>query len=296
MTLTLPPDVNGSILAVSADSPTDAWAVGMWSSTETYIPVLHWDGIAWKLLRAPGSVYSSFFISVTALSPINVWALVGGPTQDIMHWNGSTWKVYGGSGSSISGDSPSDVWTVGGSNGSSIVDHWNGMRWTATLGPGRALNHVLAFSPTNVWATYLGSDGVGAAHWDGSTWTVSLFPLPQGGGPDDLRGTPNDLWAVGITVKDSQLAPLAVHFDGSSWSVTPTPTLPHWAHFTAAVATLGSSEMVFGFQGRRNLTEKWDGAAWAKVKGPGIGVLAATTIPGTSSAWAVGGGIARYDC
>jgi hypothetical protein len=84
---------------VSATSPTDAWAVGLyWDQAGiNHALVLHWDGTSWSQVKTPNprSIRSSLD-SVTAVSPKNVWAV--GDYQEagvhalVLDWDGTRWS------------------------------------------------------------------------------------------------------------------------------------------------------------------------------------------------------------
>jgi hypothetical protein len=88
-----------TLTGVSAVSPTDAWAVGLyWDQAGiNHALVLHWDGTRWSRVKTPNprSIHSSLD-SVTAVSPKNVWAV--GDYQEagvhalVLHWNGTRWS------------------------------------------------------------------------------------------------------------------------------------------------------------------------------------------------------------
>lgn len=120
--------------AVSADSATDAWAVGFANGLPDQALTEHWNGATWRVVPSldPGrdgkNRPSAELTSVSALSPSDVWAaglypLKGGGGRTLLvHWNGRTWQqlatpltqrfwsVFNG----LSVPSPGDIWTVGG--------------------------------------------------------------------------------------------------------------------------------------------------------------------------------------
>src|SRR5438552_17434390 len=61
------PAVGGALFAVSADSPTDAWAVGRLQVQGSPV-VLHWNGTSWSHVLAPIPGQLSFLNGVTAIS------------------------------------------------------------------------------------------------------------------------------------------------------------------------------------------------------------------------------------
>jgi hypothetical protein len=97
---------NNELDGVSADSATDAWAVG-WARDldkfETYHSVtLHWDGTSWSLVPNPdpfgGDGGTSQLFAVSAVSPADAWAVgtctcLGTDTNQtlILHWDGTAW-------------------------------------------------------------------------------------------------------------------------------------------------------------------------------------------------------------
>jgi len=92
-----------SLLAVSAVSASDAWAVGSFSSqTSSESPplILRWNGAKWRAVRTPvphGSI-SNDLTSVAAISAKSAWAVgstQGGPRQGplLLRWNGARWTV-----------------------------------------------------------------------------------------------------------------------------------------------------------------------------------------------------------
>jgi hypothetical protein len=76
------------IFAVSAVSPSDAWAVG--TSAEGPESVTeHWDGTSWKAVPSGYGVLAG----VSVLLSGRAWAVgsIGNRTPQILHWNGSAW-------------------------------------------------------------------------------------------------------------------------------------------------------------------------------------------------------------
>jgi len=144
-----------SLNAVSADASNDVWAVGV-ASTIFGAPfsgpaVLHFDGTSWSLINPNTSLDS---VSVTALSPTNVWA-VGTVfvffnhrthrKAAIEHWDGTSWSIVPSPDpthspgldsflSGIAAISASDVWAVGFNfinlgGWDTLTEHWDGTSW-----------------------------------------------------------------------------------------------------------------------------------------------------------------------
>jgi hypothetical protein len=108
----------------------------------------------------------------------------------------------------------------------------------------------------------------------------------------------NDVWAVGDTLDG---ATLVEHWDGTAWSVVPSPTVltqDVLAGITAvsptdvwavgqAVDTGGTTPVT------RTVTLHWDGASWSVVNSPngptgGTALFATSAVPATGRVWAVG--------
>jgi hypothetical protein len=87
--------------------------------------------------------------------------------------------------------------------------------------------------------------------------------------------TDNDIWAVEDLNQDtSSQQPLAVHFDGTSWSVVPTLTLKGRASFSGVSAVASTDVWAVGAKDisstgtAQPLIEHWDGASWSLVPNP----------------------------
>jgi hypothetical protein len=193
-----------------------------------------------------------------------------------LRWDGSSWaqeSVPSPSTSqgtqllAVAGSAPNDVWAVG----------------TKTL-------------PNNLTRTY-------AAHWDGSTWTT--VPTPNAGSPKTgvLSGVvalaAGDAWAVGST--SGQGGPertLVLHWDGSSWSVVPSPNKGPWPNAVADVTAVSASDVwaVGSWFTKafvdRSLTIRWDGTAWHRIASPSPGTrevrLSGVSAVSATDVWAVG--------
>ena len=111
------PAISGQLFAVSADSATDAWAVGRLQVQQSPV-VLHWDGTSWSPVNIPATVRELF--GVSAISPANAWAVGGSPSSSppvVLHWDGSSWTTTPapgeGAAEDVSAGSATDVWVVG---------------------------------------------------------------------------------------------------------------------------------------------------------------------------------------
>src|SRR5438067_417804 len=145
------PSDGGALQAVTALSPTDAWAVGGAGIQELpRAPLIeHWDGVGWSIVPSPDAPGGELF-GVSGSSPSDVWAVGSFPALPqrplAEHWDGSTWSIVAtaiaqdGALEDVAAIAPDDVWSVG-------------------------------FSPTGLFRPF-------AEHWDGSNWSISTLPFP----------------------------------------------------------------------------------------------------------------------
>ena len=289
-----PPSIpRAQLLAVSALSATDAWAVGDLDTggpAGLHTLAVHWNGTSWARVPAP--------------SPGN--------------------GISGSTLSGVSAVSASDAWAVGGYETSAkvfktLAVHWDGSRWSQVPSPspggaqGSGLSAVSAVSATGAWA-------VGGAtikrvakdlvlRWDGSRWSQVPSPSPGGARGSGLSAvsavSAADAWAVGcygFNVNTGASTTLALHWDGTRWAqvATPSPGAAHSACLEGVAALSASDAWAVGFftpnptsGAQKPLVLHWDGARWAQVPSPSPGdtlVTELTSVDAISAtdAWAVG--------
>jgi hypothetical protein len=185
--------------AVSASSPSDAWAVGTVTQEppHTYRPLaMHWDGFAWSSVPTATTGSRDVFLNgVVQTSATDAW---------IAGWYWLHHRSY------------------------SLVEHWDGSAWTIVnvpqAGPDDMLSAISAVSATDAWAVGgSNTDPEGiipvALHWDGSSWSLVPVPKPRSGIllKAVSAAATDDVWAVGDFGRRIA-TPLFEHWDGSSWS------------------------------------------------------------------------------
>ena len=298
---------NSELLAASASSANDIWAVGQ--------STIHFDGTTWTAFPAPmiKGDNNSFLQGVVAISPTLAWAagnVTDGPHpgQVIEQWNGTKWSLFPGPKFgkkdqadvfAMTASSANDVWAIGSlvnrSTGlvSPLFEHWNGTAWTATTGESnnRFLFGASADATNDAWAVgFEESDNIetAAMHWDGANWKSVATPN-VGEGTNKLNAVlalaPNDVWAVGFSTpaappKQAATLTLIEHFDGTSWVVVPSPNVgPNSANqsnrllgLTANSANdiwaFGSYFPADGSAHQRTLLLHWDGSSWTIASSP----------------------------
>jgi Phosphoesterase family len=257
---------DNSVGAVAGSSPTDVWAVGDFlpdtaSSNQdaTLSFAEHYDGTAWTVVPTPntGVNFDSFYGA--AASQGDAWAVgeyLNGDYQDralIETWNGSSWSIADNPqpGSvrdmlfGASALSPSDVWVVGDQEGSNnvfqtLAEHWDGTSWSVvpTPGPGSTGNHLYAVDAVS----------------------------------------PDNVWAAGQQLGSSSPdLGLVEHWNGTRWSVMPTPATPSGDTLVMldAIDVVGNTVWVAGEAdspsgGGQPLVESYSGGNWKIASLPAI--------------------------
>jgi hypothetical protein len=183
----------GNLLAaVSANSPTDIWAVGNsvdQATTSVQTLVEHFDGKKWRVVPSPNPLPKAFL------------------NQNVL--------------SSVRAVSSNDVTAVGllrdaGQQRTlTLVEHWNGKKWSVIPSPNQSeaagslntLSSVTAVSATDLYAIGVfgdaatkGQDETLVEHFDGRKWSIVTSPTKglaqQLNGAFALPGT-SEVWAVG---------------------------------------------------------------------------------------------------
>ena len=273
--------VSSALLAVSASTATDAWAVGfsVLGRHDDGTLIEHWNGTAWSVNSS--LVVTGFVAELTGvadLSPTNAWAVGTGNGALLEHWNGSAWSSVTipdpdftpGAGQSISASSPTDIWVVG----------------------------------TTVNTT-TGTTTAEALHFNGTAWAV--VPMQQPGTNTPTIGavtaiSATDAWAVGEDIGATSApggSTLIEQWNGTKWSIVPSPT-PGADPGLTGVAARGSSDVYavgnnlpsINGGAVQGLVLRWNGSTWSQDTDPTDGtyspLFAAATVPGAANEWAVG--------
>jgi hypothetical protein len=226
-----------------------------------------------------------FLRGAASVAPSDVWAVgtsVGQGTPDLTlveHWNGTSWSLVnapnpGANGNdleAVAASGANDVWVVGARVDEGafyqvpLTMHWNGATWTTFHAPNPAgctghsyLTAVRVLRPASVWATgWCGSGGSTSErgyvlHWNGTKWAVA-FVVPQTSAPESelygiAVGGNSNVWIVGTFRAGASRVQtaLAVHFDGTAWSVTALPasaiTLAGITNGSRGVWTVGAGD------------------------------------------------------
>jgi hypothetical protein len=169
--------------------------------------------------------------------------------------------------------------------------------------PSTFLSGVAAISSGDIWAVGSSGSTPVAEHWDGSAWSQVTAPAPAGAGTSTLNAvsavSANDVWAVGtdFSTAGPQLT-LIEHWDGSTWSVVPSPNLGSDINQLNGIAAISADDvwavgntLVGGVI--ETQIEHWNGSTWSVVPSPNVpGVnanqLNQLTVVSARNIWAVG--------
>jgi hypothetical protein len=164
------------------------------------------------------------------------------------------------------------------------------------------LSGVAAISARNVWAVGSYGNGNGSLtlveHWNGKKWKVVASPNVNGSLADSLSGVvaiaANNIWAVGgynDTSNNGQT--LIEHWNGTSWSIVPSPNVPSVGNGLAAISAVSATDIwavgtISGNTGFQTLIEHWNGTKWSITSSTGSGQLSGVAAIASNNVWAVG--------
>jgi len=177
-----------------------------------------------------------------------------------------------------------------------LAESRSGSAWTTVsiADPGGAqLNAISCTSPTA--CTAVGSSGTGtlAERWDGTQWTIQSTPPVSGTTSSVLKSVVCVSATACTAVGSSSSAPntdatLAESWDGSSWSIQPTPNVSGAAFSVLLGVSCTSPAMCIavGNSGTgtssQTLAEGWNGSAWTTQATPNLPNGAVSRLEGVS--------------
>lgn len=302
----------------------------------------HWNGTQWSMVSSPQpGNYRDFLEAVTALSSTNVWAVGayenarGGFEQPektlVEHWNGNAWSVVPSPNQAaftnalfgIAALSATDIWANGSASSLSgkskaLSEHWDGTRWSIVPAPDpgsytNGLGSLSALSSSNIWSVgsfsnaKFGLSQTLVEHWNGRQWQVVQSPN-RGNLGDALASiaaiSAQDIWAVGWYLNaEEELETMTDHWNGSKWSVIPSPNPPGGDNVLHGVAALDDADVwAVGSSAEGPIVFSWDGHHWhmAPTLGQRVRLLWSVAAFSPASLWAVGShvttGLIMHEC
>ncbi len=296
------PQQSNLLFGTTCTSSWNCWAVGVadenfGNNFPPYALIEHWDGSSWTVSSAvnpPGMALSALW-GVTCVTTSDCWAVgtqqvnkTPAPVTLAEHWNGVSWSVVAtpptnGYLFSVTCTSASDCWAAGTSvtdNGNTdplhgIMDQWNGTSWTAVPTqpsgqPADQFNSVACVSASDCWA-------VGFA------------------GPNPL----NNNFLPNIMPETIGANAFIEHWNGTSWTVTPAPTVagPQGTYLDGVTCVSANSCWAVGANmdsigdPSSTLVVSWNGTTWSTVPSPPSAsgsLLTDVTCLDASQCWASG--------
>jgi hypothetical protein len=237
-----PTGPDNAVLYTTEAAGDSLWSVGINlepgkdGSLKFHPLAVRWNGQAWQQTKQP--VPNGRLDGVLAKSADDVWAVGatenGAETQPILqHWKGGAWSLV----DSPAGDDNAQYTAIAAQRDGLLVGRYGdqtsvlryaGGKWQEL--PREGLQHVVYIDDLKavgkeIWAAGIG----GVARYDGSRWSEVKLPVDQLDGrpfevADLVVKAADDIWAVG---EKPSLAnwrePLALHFDGKTWTQLGTP-------------------------------------------------------------------------
>jgi hypothetical protein len=221
----------------------------------------------------------------------------------------------------VTGSSPTNVWAFGDflpdashSNQDvtlTFAEHYNGKKWTVVRTPntGPNFNSFYGGAASQGWAWAVGEhlnsqyqDRALVEVWNGKKWSIADVPQPG-----DVRDmlfaasalSRSDVWVVGDQENgNGRFETLAERWNGSTWTVVPTPDPGSSGNHLYAVYAVSPDDVwaagqQLGAQAPDNgLVEHWDGHSWSVVPMPAAAsasvLLDGITATSSDTVWVAG--------
>jgi hypothetical protein len=265
---------NNFLQSVSCTSSSACTAVGYTEQTNggEYNQLIEsWNGVIWSIVSNPSLAQpSSELLSVSCISPTACTAVgfVGGTDDTLVEtWDGSSWSVISSPNYSsanflhgVSCTSATECMAVGqywvGNEVDelTLAEEWNGTSWTVVSSPnpsgynlGNVLSSVSCISATACTAVGDYPNGTLIETWDGSSWSIEPSPnASSSAGGDFLNGVSctslTACTAVGYEVNSENVPQTLVEtWDGSTWSIEPSPSISGVSNFPESVSCTSES-------------------------------------------------------
>jgi hypothetical protein len=313
-------------MTVAVASSRDVWATAVSTNPrtrKTSTAFLRWNGSRWRIVRAPAQP------SAVAALGSDVWAVGSRNGRPVsMRWSANRWTIVSvpaGAGSlgSVTVAASGDVWAVGEDHaGSVLVLHRSGTRWSRVASPDGAYGATTVAAIPGTGGVWVEASDLAAApldldQWTGSGWQINNLLVPGAawsiGGPTLAASSATDAW-VGVTQGDGagHFRPWLAHWDGKSWSQTPTPSLGLNSEVNGISVRSATDAWAVGAY-RNPLGQlasfvlHWDGTSWTRVGAPAHAHEpkrgrsfptdnAIAVVPGSNQVWIAGGTLDRGVC
>src|SRR5215469_5786542 len=311
-----------NLKAVSCTSTSACVAVGSYETSSGLVRTLieSWNGGTWSIVPSPNPSLDGSYLAAVSCRSASLCTAVGqlgqyGNGTLIESWNGSTWSVVpspnptGGRGAlaGVSCPSASSCRAIGsypGSRGYSraLAESWNGSKWSIVPTPNQGtLNNVLggvscrsasACVAVGDFAITTRVTQTLAETWHAGKWSIARsanhVTYDNGLGAVSCPSAGFCVALGGFVDTKRVLRPLIEKWNGSDWSIMPSPDVSGVGGINCR-----SAKFCFAVGGRsgKTLIEKWNGSTWSIVPSPSprfSDYLAGVSCPSASSCTAVG--------
>ena len=302
--------------AVSCSGASACVAVGTQSSSSTgqqQTLIESWNGSVWSIVPSPNTspTQDNLLSGVSCTGPSACVATGGGGTTRsaqqtlIESWNGSVWSIVPSPNTSptqvnvideVSCTGPTACVTVGSYYPSAdlsqtLIESWNGSVWSIVPSPNTSpteVNVLLGVSCTSASACtamgfYNPSNGFDQTlieSWNGSDWSIVTSPNTSPTQNNYLSGvsctSPAACTAVGFQSTASTEQTLIESWNGSAWSIVPSPnTSPSEVNLLLGVSCSSSSACtaVGSYDGFGTLVERGTLSTTTSVLIPSSGAI-----------------------
>jgi hypothetical protein len=295
--------------------------------------VERWNGAAWSVDPPPSNYALSWLSRVTCSSPAGCVAV--GRNFDGEEYRSLVVRGSGASAAPWTSDplpdarendalsgvacrSASDCFAVGSAgapNAHTLVEHWNGSKWSVVPSPNRrvadkptdnGLSGVSCPSATSCFAVGISAGRTTLIErWNGTTWTIVPSPNPNPGRVNLLAdvscASAANCFAVGFTDNGSKLVALIERWNGTKWTrvVGPQRKPGGSSELEGVSCTSATACTAVGYDTgsngwTRTLVLRWNGTKWTIVASAtpnpnGLGaILSGVSCTSATSCTAVG--------
>ena len=304
---------------------------GLLTSLVSAAPAASAQSSSWSIVPSPSTsaTQDNELNGVSCVSASDCWAVGEAPNVAanqtlIEQWNGAGWAIVPSPNTSatlsnelegISCVSASDCWAVG-SGGTStafqtLTEQWNGTSWSIVPSPNTSaalnneLNSVSCVSASTCWAVGTANNGTAAQtlteQWNGTSWSIVPSPSTSAALNNELNSvscvSASTCWAVGTANNGTAAQTLTEQWNGTSWSIVPSPstsaTQGNTLEGISCVSASDCSAVGSANNGttEQTLAEQWNGTNWSIVPSPTTtqaSSLSGVTCVSASDCWAVG--------
>ncbi len=281
--------LQSAIATTTATAPPSYFAssppagLGTDTPTPTFTPDC---GLAWRVVNSPNpSSYSNRLPGLAALSASDVWS-VGYIVN------------------------PGEI------NARVLTIHWDGAQWNPVPAPNPDADNLLhgaaALSPNDVWAVGYRDNSITpeqtlTEHWDGTQWSTTPSANTSITHTNRLLSvaavSTDDVWAVGYSSVGTNTIgyanTLIEHWDGSQWSIVPSPNVGTRNNELWDVTAVSANDVwAVGYYqlpsgNQLTLILHWDGDQWSVIPSPNTpdhfqNYLKGIAASSANDVWAVG--------